>query len=115
LLRRILRWIIGLPIAILVIGFVVANRRWTTLSLDPFTANEPSISIDLPLWLLFIFGVFIGIMVGWVGCWFAQAKWRKLARERSREISQLQSELESAKTASPNLSQDITPYVGLVP
>jgi Lipopolysaccharide assembly protein A domain len=113
-LRRILRWVVGLPIAIVVIAFVVANRQWTRLSLDPFSSTSPAFSIEMPLWVLFIFGVFIGILVGWTACWIAQGKHRKLARDRGREIVQLQSEAENAKA---HVSQEtaITPYLGLMP
>ena len=68
----------------------------------------------MPLWLLFIFGVLIGIFVGWLACWFAQGKWRKLARDRRDEISNLQSELEAAKQ-HPATEQAVTPYMGLMP
>jgi uncharacterized membrane-anchored protein YhcB (DUF1043 family) len=68
----------------------------------------------MPLWVLFVFGVFIGILVGWTACWLAQSKHRKLARDRGREISSLQTELENVKTP---VSQEtmIAPYVGLLP
>jgi ABC-type multidrug transport system fused ATPase/permease subunit len=113
-LRRIFRWIVGLPIAIVVISFAVANRQWTRLSLDPFSSTSPVLSINMPLWALFIFGVFIGILVGWVVSWFANGKWRKLARERRDEIAKLQRELESSKNLQPT-AQEITPYIGLMP
>ena len=113
-MRRILRWIIGLPIAIVVIGFAVANRQWTRLSLDPFSSESPILSINMPLWALFIFGVFIGIVVGWIVSWFAHGKWRKLARDRRAEIMKLQSELEIAKNPQPP-EREIAPYIGLMP
>jgi TRAP-type C4-dicarboxylate transport system permease small subunit len=112
-LRRILRWIIGLPIAFVVIAFAIANRQWTRLSLDPFSSASPFLSIDMPLWALFIGGVFIGILVGWVGSWFAQSKYRKLAKDRAREITLLQNELETTK--SPPSEQHVTPYIGFMP
>jgi Lipopolysaccharide assembly protein A domain len=113
-LRRIFRWIVGLPIAISVISFAVANRQWTRLSLDPFSATSPAFSINMPLWTLFIFGVFIGILVGWGYCWVAQGKHRKLARERGREISRLQSELEfSNRPVAQNT--ELVPFIGMMP
>jgi uncharacterized integral membrane protein len=113
-LLRILRWIVGVPIAILVIGFAVANRQWTRLSLDPFSSDSPVLSLTMPIWLLFVFGVFIGLMVGWITCWLGQGKHRKLARERGREIVALKSELETSK-AQPASEQALTPYIGLTP
>jgi uncharacterized integral membrane protein len=112
-LRRIVRWIIGLPIAILVIAFAIANRQWTRLSLDPFSSTSPFMSIEMPLWALFIGGVFIGIMIGWVGSWLAQGKYRKLAKDRAREIATVHGELEAAKSIPQD--QAIVPSIGFMP
>lgn len=113
-MRRILRWIVGLPIAIVVVGFAIANRRWVTLSLDPFTQTEPSVSISLPLWILFFLGIFVGLIVGWVAAWWAQGKHRKAAREARGEVGRLQVELSEARKAAPqeSASQDVVPFNG---
>jgi uncharacterized integral membrane protein len=92
MLRRILRWVVGLPIAIIVVAFAVANRQWITVSLDPFSKDAPFASIDIPLWSLFFCGVFFGLIAGWIACWVAQGKWRKTARETRRELAQTQAE-----------------------
>ena len=113
-MRRILRWIVWLPIAIIVVSFAVANRQWTRLSLDPFSATSPFLTIEMPLWALFIFGVFIGLIVGWTVFWFAQGRHRKLARERARDIARLQSELESAKDPVV-ASTELSPFIGIGP
>jgi uncharacterized protein YpmB len=115
-LRRILRWIIWLPVAIIVISFAVANRQWTRLSLDPFSSTSPFLTIEMPLWLLFIVGVFIGLIVGWAMCWFAQGKHRKLARERAKDIARLQNELETAKHPEVfSSSNELSPFIGIGP
>jgi hypothetical protein len=115
-LRRILRWIIWLPVAIIVISFAVANRQWTRLSLDPFSSTSPFLTIEMPLWALFIFGVFIGLIVGWTMCWFTQGKHRKLARERRSEITRLQGELEMVKNPSAvSDSTELSPFIGIGP
>ena len=113
-MRRVLRWIIGLPIAIFVVGFAIANRRWVTLSLDPFTQTDPAVSINLPLWILFFVGIFVGLIVGWIAAWFAQGKHRKSARESRHEVGRLQSELAEARKAAPTESsaQDVVPFNG---
>ena len=33
--RRIINWVVGLPIAVIVIAFCVANRQWIEISFDP--------------------------------------------------------------------------------
>lgn len=82
----------------MVIGFAIANRRWITLSLDPFSQEAPSIAIDLPLWLLFFLGTFLGLLVGWAACWWAQGKWRKAARDSKAEVTLLQRELSEVRS-----------------
>ncbi len=115
-MRRILRWVIGVPVLLIVLGFAVANRKWTQLSLDPFNQAEPQIYINLPLWLLAFFGIFVGILVGWFFCWLAQGKWRRLARERQREIARLQSEIAVAKDGPEKIeAQMLAPLPGIMP
>ena len=70
----------------------------------------------MPLWVLFILGVFIGLIVGWVTCWFAQGKHRKLARDRRSEIARLQNDLEMAKNpAAVSASTELSPLIGIGP
>ena len=113
-MQRILRWLVGLPIVVLVVGFAIANRRWTTLSFDPFTQDAPRVSMELPLWLLFFIGIFVGLIVGWTGAWIAQGKHRKAARDARREALALQVELaELRKPQTDTLSnQDVIPFNG---
>lgn len=113
-MRRILRWIIGLPIAVFVVGFAIANRRFVTLSFDPFTQTNPSVFIDLPLWILFFVGILVGLIVGWIGAWFAQGKHRKSAKESRNEVARLQTELLEAHRVVPQESstRDVAPFNG---
>lgn len=110
ILRRIFRWAVGLPIVLLVIAFAVANRRWVTLSLDPFSQEAPKLALDLPLWLLFFLGILLGLLVGWFASWLAQGKHRRAAREARAEAAKMQvelAELRRAETTRP--SQDVVP------
>jgi uncharacterized integral membrane protein len=110
-LRRILRWAVGLPIVILVVAFAVANRKWVTLSFNPITQDVPS--LDMPLWLLFFLGIFVGAIVGWSGSWLAQGKHRKAARDARSEVSKLQVELADVrKPQQQERSLDIIPFNG---
>jgi uncharacterized integral membrane protein len=113
-LARVLRWIIGLPIAIFVVGFAIANRRIVTVSFDPFTQTDPSVYVPLPLWLLLFAGILIGLIVGWIAAWWAQGKHRKAAKESRNEVGRLQAELSEARKAVPQESttQDIVPFNG---
>jgi uncharacterized integral membrane protein len=92
MLQRVLRWTIGLPIAIIVVSFAIANRQWITISFDPFSKDAPFAAIDMPLWVLFFCGVFFGLIAGWIACWFAQSKWRRSAKDTRKELVRTQTE-----------------------
>jgi uncharacterized integral membrane protein len=112
-LRRFLRWAVGLPIVVLVISFAVANRRWVTLSLDPFSQDAPKLAVDLPLWLLFFLGILVGLIIGWIASWFAQGKHRKAAREARGEAVTLQAELaDLRKERTDSRKQELAPFDG---
>jgi len=92
--RRIINWVVGLPIAVIVIAFCVANRQWIEISFDPFSRTSPFATMFMPLWALFFLGLFFGMIAGWVACWFAQGKWRKATKEARGDLQRAQSEAE---------------------
>lgn len=96
-MRRILNWFIGLPLAVLAVGFAIANRQWITVSFDPFSRDTPFAAIDMPLWALIFFGCFIGLGTGWIAAWLAQGKWRRAAREARIEVLREQREIEQLR------------------
>ncbi len=109
-MQRILRWVIGLPIALFVIAFAVANRQNVTLSLDPLSRGDSTASLSLPLWLLFFVGIAVGAVIGWVGSWLAQGKYRKRAREAQADIARLQAERDALlKTREPEPQTNVIP------
>jgi hypothetical protein len=90
--RRIINWAIGLPIAVIVIAFCVANRQWIEISFDPFSGTTPVASMYMPLWALFFIGIFFGMLAGWLACWFGQGKWRRAAKEARIDLQRAQDE-----------------------
>lgn len=78
--KRIFSWIIGAPVAVLLVSFAVANRHWIDISFDPINKVDPWLMISLPAYLLLFVGMFIGMIVGGVVVWARQGRWRKAAR-----------------------------------
>jgi NhaP-type Na+/H+ or K+/H+ antiporter len=89
---RLLFWIVGLPLAVVLIAFAVANRHFVQVSLDPLSQQEPWASLSVPLWTVLFFGILCGLVVGWIGAWFKQRKWRRAARQASRDLASERSE-----------------------
>ena len=96
-LKRILNWIVGIPVAVAAIAFAVANRQWIAISFDPFNRDTPFASVNMPLWVLFFCGIFVGLFAGWIAAWFAQGKWRKAARDARIDLLRTQNEHERLK------------------
>lgn len=85
-LKGIFSWVAGVPVAIIGIGFAVANRQWVTVSFDPVNRVHPFASVNMPLWALVFLGVFLGIFVGWFVAWAGNARYRRAARQAKIEL-----------------------------
>lgn len=79
--KRIISWMIGAPVAVVLIAFAVANRHWITVSFDPVSRDNPWLAVSMPAFALLFIGIFIGLIVGGIVVWWRQGKWRKQARQ----------------------------------
>jgi hypothetical protein len=95
--KRFLSWVFGLPAAIVLIGFAVANRNWVNVSLDPFDSSAPSVYLHMPLWAVLVLGIFLGLVTGWVAAWVNQGRWRRHARDLRHDNERLRTQLAGAQ------------------
>jgi uncharacterized integral membrane protein len=93
MLRTIITAVILIPLAVLIIGFAVANRQAVTVSFDPFDASHPAYSTTLPLFVIVFLLVIVGVLVGGVAAWLRQGKWRSAARRAEAQNRQLTAEV----------------------
>lgn len=93
MIGKIVKWIVLLPIAILVILFAVANRQVVTVSLDPFGEAQPGLSLTAPLFIVVLLCLLAGVVVGGAAAWMRQSKWRRAARRYEGEARALAGEL----------------------
>ena len=63
-MRKLLRWLIVVPIAILLVLLAVANRGPVTVSLDPFSREAPAFVFTLPLFVVLLLAVALGVVIG---------------------------------------------------
>lgn len=109
-MRRILQILILAPVLIVIIALAIANRTPVTLSLDPFTPSEPAVAIEnIPLFVLLFVAVLIGILLGGIGSWFSQGKWRRRARDSRYEAAKLKQEADRLKEAAQGASNPALP------
>ena len=98
-MRKFLKAVILIPLAIVILVFAVANRQIVTFSLDPFGTTDPAdpLVFAIPLFALATLLVIIGVLVGGIATWFRQGKWRRLARQREDELTTVRGENERLK------------------
>jgi uncharacterized integral membrane protein len=120
-MRKTIRLLILVPLALLIVVFAVANRQTVVFTLDPLGSTDPNspLAFAMPLFVLAIILVIVGVLIGGVATWLRQGKWRKSARQLDRDVRALRAEVETlrqrlaAETAKP--PQSSTPKVALPP
>ena len=84
--RKVILVLVVVPLGVVLVALAVVNRTPAQLILAPFGGGaEPGLSLQAPLFL-FLLGAFaLGLVVGGIATWFGQGKWRRLAREETRQ------------------------------
>jgi uncharacterized integral membrane protein len=91
-MRRVLAWIVLAPVATVALLFAVANRRWVTVSFDPFSAEAPAYAADLPMFLVIFVALILGVIIGGISVWFGKMHWRMAAHRAEKENARLKAE-----------------------
>jgi uncharacterized integral membrane protein len=92
MLRRIVAIVVLVPLAVILVGFAVANRQTVTISFDPFTAAQPAYAVTLPLFVIVFLLVILGVLIGGISAWLRQGKWRAAARRAEAQNRELLAE-----------------------
>jgi uncharacterized integral membrane protein len=115
MIRKIVKALILIPLAIVLISFAVANRETVTVSFDPFDRAEPAFSVALPLYVLILALVIAGVIVGGVAAWLRQGKWRWRARLAESQARELRTENDQLKRRDTSVPPGSPPAVDQVP
>ena len=99
-MRKLLRWLLLVPLGILLVLLAVANRAPVTLSLDPFSREAPALAISSPLFVALLLAVMIGVVIGGVAAGIGRMRWRYRARKAEREAEKLSAENDAFFRAS---------------
>ncbi|MTI05898.1 DUF1049 domain-containing protein [Roseibium denhamense] len=83
---------------IIVVPLAVANRHTVSIALNPFDPQDPRLTVpDVPLFWVFFACIMVGIVLGGVGVWTAQGRWRKEARVKRREADKWHKEADKLR------------------
>ncbi len=86
-LGTLLKWLILLPVLVVVLLLAIANDQSVTVHLNPFNTDDPLLRAELALYqigfILFVLGALVGGLVVWSG----QRRYRRRARQRGEDVA----------------------------
>jgi uncharacterized integral membrane protein len=89
---KLIGWGIFVIVALIAVAFAIHNHAAQTVDFWPLPY-----SFSAPLYAVVIVALAFGFILGAVASWIGGRGWRKLARQRKREIDTLMRELDGYK------------------
>ena len=104
MIRRIVGWVVLVPLCLVLIVFALANRQLVVVNFNPLVPSEALTTpgVGVPLFLVLFAVLLFGVILGGVATWFAQAPHRRDERTYRREAERLNREV-AAMRRSPSL------------
>jgi uncharacterized integral membrane protein len=115
MIRKIVKALVLIPLALILIAFAVANRQTVTVSFDPFDKADPAFALALPLYVLILALVIAGVIVGGMAAWMRQGKWRGRARLAEGQARELRHENDQLKRRDGSVPGGTPPAVDHAP
>ncbi|WP_375451200.1 lipopolysaccharide assembly protein LapA domain-containing protein [uncultured Devosia sp.] len=99
MVKRIIGWLVLVPLCALLIVFALANRQVVALNFNPFVSPDllQTSGYGVPLFLVLYVVLLVGVMLGGVATWFAQSQHRQRERHWRREAHALNGEIEALR------------------
>lgn len=96
--KRVVGWLVLVPLGIILVVFALANRHTVAVGLDPIAPDAPLIApFEMPLFLLVYATLVVGVLLGGIGDWFGQGRHRKAERSYRREAESWREKAESLR------------------
>ena len=104
MLRRIVGWVVLVPLSVVLIVFALANRQLVVVNFNPLVPSEALTTpgIGVPLFLVLFAVLLFGVILGGIATWFAQGQHRRDERSYRRETERLGREVDALRR-SPSL------------
>jgi uncharacterized integral membrane protein len=91
-MRKFLKALVLVPLAIVILAFAVANREIVRFTLDPLGLFDGALTFSAPLFALAFAVLIAGVIVGGVAAWLRQSQWRRATRLAENELRNLRAE-----------------------
>lgn len=100
---RFVKYVILFAVALVLVPLSVANRHTVSLSFNPFDPQDPRLMApDVPLFWVIFASLGVGIIIGGIGVWAKQGRWRKEARQKRREAAKWHKEADQLREMQTN-------------
>lgn len=113
MIKRIIGWLVLVPLCVLLIVFALANRQYVSVHFDPLSAQNPLVpNLDMPLFVLIYSMLILGVVLGGIATWLSQGHYRRDRRHLQRDKIRLERELETARrqpAVNPDLQKGLVP------
>ena len=104
MIMRFLKIVVLVPIAIVLVVLSVANRHLVTLALNPFRPDDTVLSVAMPLFVLVFLALIVGVVLGSLATWLAQARYRRRARDEAHEARKWREEADLQRSRVEELN-----------
>ena len=98
---RLVRTLFLIFLAIILVVISIANSENVSLYLLPTDLSSligTTISVNVPLFLVFFSGIFIGLVIGFLWEWLREHKFRVEANLNEKRLSRAETELSEMRT-----------------
>src|ERR1700681_1640229 len=115
MIRKIVRPLVLIFLALVLISFAVANRQIVTVSLDPFDQGNPALAFSQPMYRLVFVLLIGGVVLGGCAAWLRQGRWRARARRAEAQVNLLRAQASERSDAAPAAPPSREPLRLMVP
>lgn len=98
MIRKVLAFVVLVPLAVVIVALAVANRGPVAISLDPLNQANPAYVAHVPLYLLVFLLVIVGVLIGGVAAWLKQSHWRRRARRLETQLRRAYDEIKDLRS-----------------
>ena len=115
MIRKLVFLLVILPLTLILLAFIVANRHQVLVSFDPFNTSEPAFALAMPAFILMFGCLLIGVLLGGIATWFSQGQFRKEAREQRFAAAKAERNVEDLKRSLKAAQPETGARAGALP